>query len=161
MKKLKIVFFVLMVSLTGVLKAQEVEITDEELTRYAVVMDSIDVMKGNVKEVLSEMVASNEEMTGTRYNELSKILDDVDKLSATSATETETAFVISVKEKGEELTNEINAAFQSLAVDYIGEGGRVYKKIKAALKTDESIKERYATIKENLVKNELKKRPCN
>jgi hypothetical protein len=154
MEKVKIVFFVLMVALTGVLKAQEVEITDEELTRYAVVMDSIDVMKSNVKEVLSEMVASNEEITGTRYNELSKVIDNAEKLADVSATESEIAFVISVKEKGDELTKEINAAFQSLAINYIGDGGRVYKKVKSALKTDESVKERYVIIKDGLSENE-------
>jgi hypothetical protein len=156
MLKMKMAFLVMMVALVGVSNAQEVEISDDELMRYAVVMDSIEVMKDNVKEVISEMVSSNEDMTGTRYNELSKIIEDTDKLAATEATETEIAFIKSVKEKSDEMTQEINSAFQSLAVNYIGDGGRVYKKIKSALKTDESVKERYEVILASLDEGDAK-----
>jgi hypothetical protein len=156
MLKMKMAFLVMMVTLVGVSNAQEVEISDDELMRYAVVMDSIEVMKDNVKEVISEMVSSNEDMTGTRYNELSKIIEDTDKLAATEATETEIAFIKSVKEKSDEMTQGINSAFQSLAVNYIGDGGRVYKKIKSALKTDESVKERYEVILASLDEGDAK-----
>ena len=59
---MKMVFLVMMVALAGVSNAQEVEISDDELMRYAVVMDSIEVMKDNVKEVISGM-----DMTINRY----------------------------------------------------------------------------------------------
>ncbi len=153
MKNIKVALLVMLMSMAWVSKGQDAEITDEELQKYAIVMDSVEVMKENVKNVISEMVASNEDMTGTRYNELSKIIDDADKLAAAEATEAEIEFIKSVKAKGDELTQEINTTFKTLAVDFIGEGGRTYKKISAALKTDDTVKSRYKTIQSQLANN--------
>ncbi len=146
MLRMKMAFLVMMVALAGVANAQEVEISDDELMRYAIVMDSIDVMKENAKETISAMVESNEEMTGARYNDLSKIIDDAEKLASSDATEAEITFVKSVKDKGDEVTSEIQSTFQDLAINYLGDGGRNYKKIKTALKSDETVKARYEAI---------------
>jgi RecA/RadA recombinase len=136
-------------------KAQSEEITDEELIRYAVVMDSVETMREAAKLAIEEMVKSNENMTGTRYNELSKIMSDANKLAAANATEEEVAFINEVKEKSDAIKAEINAAFQSMAKDYIGEGGRTYNKISKALRTDADLKARYAAILEKVQSDEL------
>jgi hypothetical protein len=136
-------------------KAQAEEITDEELTRYAVVMDSVDNMRDHAKWVIEEMVKGNEAMTGARYNELSKIIGDEAKLQAANASAEEIAFINEVKEKGDAIKSEINTVFQSLAKDYLGEGGRVYNKIAKALRTDAELKARYAVILEKVKSDDL------
>lgn len=131
---------------TSFAQETEKEITDEELRRYAVAMDSVERMKANIIAVMTQMVEENEDITGARYNELNKIVDDSLALVEANATEDEILFVESVVAKKNELTEEINVNFRSLAIDYIGDGGRTYKKIKSALKSDEEVKERYEYI---------------
>jgi hypothetical protein len=125
--------------------AQDTDITEEELTRYAVAMDSIDVMKANVNVVINAMIKDTENITGSRYLEVSKAINNEEKLASINATEEEIAFVKSVEEKKSEMTAEINATFQTLAKDYIGDGGRVYKKVRDGLKNPE-IKSQYDEI---------------
>lgn len=131
-------------------QGEEVEITDEELLRYAITMDSVERMKGNIVAVMTTMVEENEEITGARYNKLNKIIDDSVKLIEAGATEDEIAFVRSVVLKKNKMTQEINATFKTLAIDYIGQGGRTYKKIKSALGNDEEVKKRYDEIMQEL-----------
>lgn len=125
--------------------AQDAEISDEELTKYAVAMDSIDVMKANVNVVINAMIKDNEDITGSRYLEVSKAINNEEKLNELGATEDEIAFVKAVEDKKNEMTAEINATFQSLAKDYLGDGGRVYKKIREGLKNPE-VKAKYEEI---------------
>ncbi|MGK7390232.1 MAG: hypothetical protein ACNS60_07770 [Candidatus Cyclobacteriaceae bacterium M2_1C_046] len=149
-KSFTFLFIFLLAANTSFAQEGEVEITDEELRRYAITMDSIERMKGNIVAVMTTMVQENEEITGTRYNELNKIIDDSVALVQAGATEDEIAFVRSVVLKKDEMTEEINATFKTLAIDFIGEGGRTYKKIKSALASDEEVKERYEEIMEDL-----------
>jgi len=53
--------------------AQEITVTDEELTKYATAMDSINEMSADVKIMITDMVKNGSAMTATRYNEISKI----------------------------------------------------------------------------------------
>src|SRR5690606_16101646 len=69
------------------------EVTDEELEKYAVTMDSIEDMKASLLEDISEMVAKNEKMTNARYNDLSKIIDDEAALKEAKATPEEITFI--------------------------------------------------------------------
>ncbi len=128
--------------------AQDDAITDEDLKKYAVAMDSIENMKGHLIETITEMVKGNEEVSASRYNELSKIIDDETKLAEAEATEVEIEFVKSVAAKKEEETAKINEAFQSLAVDYIG--AKTYNAVKKALIEDEEIMAKYKAITEAL-----------
>lgn len=149
--KLFSLFFALMLA-SNISFAQEteVEISDEELHRYAVAMDSVERMKANILAVITEMVEGNEAITGKRYNELNNIIDDSVALVNANATPEEIVFVRSVIQKKDEMTGEINTTFKTLAIDYIGDGGRVYKKIKTALRSDEGVKERYQEIWEEI-----------
>jgi hypothetical protein len=128
--------------------AQDDAITDEDLKKYAVAMDSIESMKGHLIETITEMVKGNEEVSASRYNELSKIIDDETKLTEAEATEVEIEFVKSVAAKKVEETAKINEAFQSLAVDYIG--AKTYNAVKKALKEDEEIIAKYKALTEEL-----------
>lgn len=119
-------------------------VTDEELQKYAVAMDSIDRMKQAVIEEMSEMVKGNENITGARYNELNDAIGDEAKLKELAATEEEIAFVKSVLARKDEMTAEIQKTFVSLAKDYIG--GKTYNKVKAALAKDAALKEKYNNL---------------
>ena len=134
---LLVTFFV---STTNTLFAQD-EISDEDLKKYAVTMDSIDNMKSALLENIAEMVKSNEDMTNERYNELSKIIDDEAKLAEAEATPEEIEFIKSVAAKKSEGTAEISQTFQTLAKEYIG--AAQYNKVKKALKTDAALKSKY------------------
>lgn len=124
--------------------AQEEEITDDELRRYAVAMDSIDNMKAALIETISDMVKNNEVISGNRYNELSKIINDDAKLTAANASAAEIEAVRAIINKKEEETQKINETFQVLAKDYIG--AKSYNKIRKALQTDAEIKAKYNAI---------------
>lgn len=128
--------------------AQDDAITDEDLKKYAVAMDSIEIMKGHLIETITEMVKGNEEVSASRYNELSKIIDDTTMLTEAEATEVEIAFVKAVATKKEEETAKINEVFQSLAVDYIG--AKTYNAVKKALQEDEEIIAKYKALTDEL-----------
>ena len=129
---------------------EEVEISDEELRRYAIAMDSVERMKQAIIDMMTTEVENNANISGARFNELSKIIDDSVKLAEANATPEEIAFINGVKARKDQMTEDINTQFRSLAIDYIGDGGRIYKKIQTALKTDEEVKDRYEDMLEDL-----------
>lgn len=135
--------FALFILVAPLAIAQET-ISDDDLKRYAVSMDSIDQMKTSFIQLITDMVNNNDHISAARYNELSKISDDSTKLVEASATPEEIAFVKSVADKKEEETDKINATFQSLAKDYIG--AKTYNAVKTALKEDEVVKTKYEAI---------------
>ena len=139
-KTFVVAFFAFVASLSNV-NAQSAEVTDEELEKYAIMEDSIDAMKKNVNVVINNMIKENENITGQRYLDLSSA--DSTKLKSLNATEEEIAFVQEVQATKDSLVQEINTTFQSLAKDYLGEGGRVYKKVKTAIQSDADVKARY------------------
>lgn len=154
--KIKVLFLFLMVSMMStVVNAQDDAITDEDLKKYAVSMDSIEHMKARLIETITEMVKGNEEVSAARYNELSKLIDDEAKLKEAEATEVEVEFVKAVAAKKEVETAKINAAFQSLAVDYIG--AKTYNAVKKALKDDAQMLTKYNAIMAGLTKVETAK----
>jgi hypothetical protein len=52
--------------------SQDATVSEEELTKYATVMDSVNEMSIAVQTTLSDMVKDSDVMNGTRYNEISK-----------------------------------------------------------------------------------------
>jgi hypothetical protein len=121
--------------------AAQSEITDEELEKYAVTMDSVEDMKASLLEDITEMVEANEKMTNARYNDLSKIIDDEAALKEAKATPEEIAFLNEVAAKKEEGTKKIQETFQTMAKEFVGASS--YNKIKDELKTNPELKKRY------------------
>jgi hypothetical protein len=126
----------------------QAQVTDEELEKYAVTMDSINDMKESLLEDITDMVKSNEKLTNARYNELSKIVDDEAALAEAKATPEEIAFMKEVGNKKEEGTAKIQETFQSMAKDYVGASS--YNKVKKALEADGEVKKRYETFMDKL-----------
>ncbi len=145
----KLVFCTLFTMLTlGSLNlfAQEEEpITEEDLKKYAVTMDSIDAMKDNIKTVMGDMIKSNENITTKRYNEVTKAINDEEKLKEIEATEEEIAFVNSIITTRDEMTAEIKSTLSTMVKEYIG-SVKLYNRIKKELKSDEELKSQYDEI---------------
>jgi hypothetical protein len=132
-------------------RAQEAEstaVSDDELERYAVMMDSIDEMRVSLLSEISEMVKGSEKISVTRYNELSKIIDDQEKLTAANATPEEIAAIKEVQERKDSGTVRINDAFKALAKEYVG--ASTYNKVRKALKDDTEVKSKYQTLLDEL-----------
>jgi len=142
-KFLSIVFFSF--SSTIFSMAQDTQtVSDEELKKYAVAMDSIDVMKSELIKTMNDLIKNNPKITAARYNELSKIINDEQKLTEAKATPDEITAVKEVLAKKNEGTLKINETVQSLAKDFVG--AATYNKVKKALGADPEVKSRYEAI---------------
>ena len=133
-------------------QAQDEEpITDEELTKYAMVMDFADQEKERLKTSYNEMIQAEELMTGgKRFKELKSAGEDEAKLAEIEATPEE----IEVFNKIETANNENIAAFKEAYTTKIKDkeqlGAGLYNKITKALKADEELKGRYTAILETI-----------
>jgi len=130
---------------------QQQQVTDDELKKYAVTMDSINDMKETLSAEIGDILKEEGNMTITRYNELSTFADDTAKLSQVKATPEEIALLKKIAAKKNEGIAEINNTFQALAKDYVGAAS--YNKIKKALTTDTALKSRYEAMLEELDKD--------
>ena len=95
MKLMKYVAAVCMLSMvsTGVFAQDETEITDDQLYRYAIMQEVINLMKKDISVEINKIIKAQEGMTGTRYKELAATKDDEAKLQAIDAKEWEIRFL--------------------------------------------------------------------
>jgi hypothetical protein len=119
-------------------------VSDEDLRKYAILMDSINDMKKSLLKEMGDMVKNNEGMTNARYNDLSKANGDEAKLKELNATDEEIAFVNQVNERKNEGATQISETFQTMAKDFIGV--ETYNEVKEALAADSEVKARYDEI---------------
>ncbi len=150
LKSILVFSFVLTFTLSASAQDDEIEITDEDLKKYAVTMDSLETMKDNVKNVMADMLKSNENITIARYNELNDAIGDEEKLTELEATEEEVEFIQAVIDKKEELTAQIKPTLTTMVKDYIG-SVKMYNAIKKGLKSDEELKAKYDTMMEEII----------
>jgi hypothetical protein len=126
----------------------QTKISDEDLKKYAITMDSVDVMQKTLLQVVTDNVQKNTAMTVQRYNELNKIAADPEKLTAANATAEEIAFVQEIVDLKKYNLDRINSAFQSLAKDYVGL--KTFNAIKKSLETDPALKSRFENVSQEL-----------
>ncbi|HEX5169317.1 MAG TPA: hypothetical protein VFW11_09085 [Cyclobacteriaceae bacterium] len=119
-------------------------VSDDELQRYAVMMDSIDEMRIDLLAEISEMVKGTDKITVARYNDLSKISNDAAKLEEAKATPDEISFLKEIQTLKESGTAEINTTFRTMAKDYVG--ASTYNKVKKAITEDGEVKSKYETL---------------
>jgi hypothetical protein len=147
MKGIKLLVLTIMMSaLAGNLAMAQDEITDTDLRKYAVMYQSIEFMKKDISIELNKMIKAQEGMTGKRYKELASTKGDEAKLAEIGAKDFEKQFIELVNKLKEERTASIKEVNSDLATKMVGNKGKIYKKIKADLKTDEALKARYETI---------------
>lgn len=152
MRYLRFIAVLFLLILNNALFAQESEVvTDEELKKYAVVMDSVEQMSNSLLETITELVKNNDQITAARYNDLNKVIDDEAKLKELEATAEEVAAVKAIVAKKEEGTAHIQETFMTMATEYVG--AATYNKVKKAL-ADPNVKSRYDTILAELNKDD-------
>ncbi len=141
-----------LISLSSVF-AQDTAVTvsEEELTKYATAMDSINEMSVTLRLMITDMVKNGKVMNAARYNEISKIINDETKLTEAKATPEEIAFAKEVAAKRDEESSKINQAFQSLAKDYVG--AATFNKVKKALAADTELKGKYDALLTEMAKD--------
>lgn len=144
MKCLKFLPVALVLMSTAVFAQVTEKVTDEELKKYAITMDSIDDMSTRLMEEITEMVKNNDQISASRYNDLYKIIDNESKLKEAEATPEEIAAVKAVLKKKDDGTAKIQETFQSLAKDYVG--AATYNKVKKALAVDPELKTKYEAL---------------
>lgn len=127
-------------------------VSDDELHKYAVVMDSIDVMKQQLLDSMTEMVQHNPKITAERYNELNTIIGDSLKLVDAKATPDEITAVKEIVSFRNDGQANLNKVFQSLAQDYLG--ASTYYKVKKALSSDGALKEKYDSMLQQIKQEE-------
>ncbi len=124
--------------------ATEEIISDEELKRYAVAMDSVEDMKTTLMAKITDRVENNDLIVNSRYNELNKIIDDEAALKAVNATPEEIAFVKEIGVMKEDGAKDIKDTFMTMAKEYVTPA--TYNRVSKALKADPEVKKRYQVI---------------
>ncbi len=146
--KLKALLLGALLVVSGNVLAQTEDFTDEDLRKYAIVMDSVDAMKENLQAIVTDLVQNNDVMSVARYNDLYKIMGDSTKLAAAKATEAEVAFLEKVKARQQEEVDKITSTYQTMARDFVG--AKQFNAIHRSLKEDEEVKAKYDTISKEL-----------
>jgi hypothetical protein len=144
MKITKVLMPCLLILAAVVSKAQSTsEITDDELKKYAVTMDSVAAMQQSLRELVAEAVRSNTAMPVARYNQLIKVQQDSAKLKAT-ASAAEIAFLKQINDLRKVNIGRINATYQDLAKNYVGL--KTFNQIRKSLQSDQQLKARYDNL---------------
>ena len=122
------------------------EITDEQLRKYAVMQEVIDLMKKDISTEINAMIKAQDGINGKRYVEISKTKGDEARLAELNATDLEIKFLQLTNDLKNGRTEAIKTVNTALAIKMLGEKGKVYKRIKGALASDEAVKARYDAI---------------
>ncbi|MEI9917604.1 MAG: hypothetical protein WDO14_02250 [Bacteroidota bacterium] len=124
--------------------SQNIAVTNDELIKYATVIDSVGRMQNTARHELGDMIRSKGIMDLARYNALNKIINDPPQLEEAKATPEEIAFVKEVNAKQEEEVGRIKSTYQELATNYVTP--QVFNKVRKAIDTDPQIKKRYDSL---------------
>lgn len=134
-------------------KAQtSTEITDEDLKKYAVTMDSVEAMQVSLRELVAKTVQTNTVMEVSRYNQLFKIAEDEAKLKEANATPEEVAFLQQINDLRKINIERINATYQALAKEYVGL--KTFNAIRKSLQSDQQLKARYDNVSKDMESKE-------
>ena len=135
--------------MAGVLSFSEgfaqTEVSDEELKSYALVMDSIDVLKEEMGVKYNDRIKSEELMDGgRRFKEIDDANGDEAKLAAANVTAEELAAYQGIKAYYDSLISDFKATYPELIKSDLL-GAATYNKVKKAL-ADAEVKARYEAI---------------
>jgi hypothetical protein len=137
--------FILVLSLTCITLlagAQKRDsINNEDLERYAIMMDSVQSVQKKISNRTIELARGNSKITPARYTALLPLADDPKKLTEAKATSDEIAYVkkaLAIRtEDGLKLSN----TFEALMNEYVGYD--TFNRVKAAIASDPKVKRRY------------------
>ncbi|MDN5202422.1 hypothetical protein QQ008_13630 [Fulvivirgaceae bacterium BMA10] len=133
--------------MTAQVSAQDDEITDEDLKKYALVMDFADVEKGKMGAKYNELIKAEELMKGgRRFKELKDTKGDSTKLQEIGATAEELEIFNRIETSYEEMVANFKAQYTEKIKDKEQLGASLYNKINRGLKSDPDLKSRYKDI---------------
>lgn len=145
-KQLKAVFMtVVAVMAFTVTYGQDEQIQEEDLRKYAVVMDSIDAMKSNIQKEYNTLIQSEDLMAGgRRFVEIQSAAGDSVKLEELDVTEEEMMVYNNIQAEYQDMTATFKENYTSLIKEELG--GTLYNQITKALRSDAALKARYEEI---------------
>jgi len=140
--RMKIIFLgVLLTALVVTTNAQKPDsVTREEMTKYVVMMGSVEMWKRIMSETNVKLAKGNEKITAARYNTLLPLLDDQKKLSDAKASPDEISYLKKSMEIRIKNAQNFSAVFTSLLATT---GEATYKKVSKAVASDPKVRERY------------------
>ena len=140
------------VMILGVLNIQaqdEEPLTDEELKKYALVMDYAEQEKERLKDDYNEMIQAEELMDGGhRFKELKEAGGDQAKLAEIEATPEEIEVFNKIEAANEENIEAFKEAYTEKIKDQDQLGAGLYNRITKELRSDDELKARYTAILE-------------
>jgi len=143
-----------MVSLFSAYQATAQDVSDEELYRYAMLMQVVDLMKADISAEVNDLIRNQDGITGKRYVELAKAGGSESKLKEMGAKDFEIQFMKQVDDLKSERSEAIKEVNSTLATKMVGERGKTYKKVKAAISEGGEVKSRYEAIAAKLASPE-------
>ena len=142
----------LLITLVTIESIAQETFTDEELTKYANLMRWVDQEKKVIVDFISTTVKENENLSGAKYNGLSKA-DRAGDVTTVEATTEELEAYNGIKEATDKKRAELSADSKEKIMSDLG--ANLYNRLKKTLKTDEVIKARYQAIYETLKSEEI------
>ena len=144
---LRIAGLCLLITLGTIKSIAQETLTDEELTKYATVMNWAKKQTTKMSKDVSAAVKADESLSGTAYKKISKAFKAGDA-NSTDATQAEVDAFMVIQNN----TDKSKAEFKVVYVEKIGSdiGNGLYNRIKKALKTDDDVKARYQAIYDGL-----------
>lgn len=142
---MRTIFYLLTLSVTLFslsAKAQNADsVTTEELTKYVIMMDSLEGYKRNLTEATAKLTGTNNKISAARYNQLAGIINNPEKLAEAKATQDEITYVKKTVAQRTEETLKLQNAFNTLMNEYVGYD--TFNKVRKAISTDPKVKTRY------------------
>ena len=123
-------------SLVSVGKAVAQEITNQDLYKYAVVMETQDMFKDELSTQVTDYINQQDPAIKNRYNALAG--------GEEPANDAEKQFIGQVKSMQSERTGEFSDAFKTMIKRVLG--AQTYSAVKKGIANDTEVKERYNTI---------------
>lgn len=139
---IKLTLFLILFTIPLSLHAQQPDsVTNEELTKYVVMMDSVETLKKQLTELSSKIVNGNSKISAQRYGQLVSAIDNAEKLKEIKATPDEIAYVKKGVAQRNEQTLKFQNGFSSLMNEYVG--FHTFNKVRKAIANDPKVKARY------------------
>ncbi len=123
-------------SLVSVGRAVAQEITNQDLYKYAVVMETQDMFKDELSTQVTDYINKQDPAIKNRYNALAG--------GEEPANDAEKQFIGQVKSMQTERTGEFSDAFKTMIKRVLG--AQTYSAVKKGIANDTEVKERYNTI---------------
>jgi predicted Zn-dependent protease len=141
---MKLALLITLIALTLINTTGQAQITNEELKKYIITMDSIETLKNQLTVSMNNLSKGNNKISAERYNTLIPIISSEAKLTESKATAEEIAYVKKTVALRDEELRKFQNASQSLINNYMGT--ETFTKVRNSLKSDATLKKKYDSL---------------